>query len=261
MPRFIYSPEMLAFIAASYRNCSVDSTTYLFNAAFGTQKTAKQIKAVIKNNKFTCGRTTGALNKGRFLLFSAEQIEYIKAAYQHHSIIDVTQKLNAQFGTAFTTQQVKTFTKNHGITSGRTGHFAPGAKSWNAGLKGWCAGGKSVDTQFKKGVTPTNHRPVGSERIDNKDGYISIKVAEPNQWALKHRVVWESVNGPVPKDMTLWFRDNDRLNCDPDNLMLVTRAQNAVVNKLGLSKLPADSKQTAVLLADISMKKKARAAA
>lgn len=261
MPRFIYSTEMLAFIAASYRNCSVDSTTYLFNAAFGTQKTAKQIKAVIKNHRFTCGRSTGALNKGRFLLFSAEQIEYIKAAYQHHSIIDVTQKLNAQFGAAFTAQQVKSFTKNHGITSGRTGHFAPGEKSWNAGLKGWCAGGKSVDTQFKKGVTPTNHRPVGSERIDNKDGYISIKVAEPNQWALKHRVVWESVNGPVPKDMMLWFKDNDRLNCKPDNLMLVTRAQNAVVNKLGLSKLPADSKQTAVLLADISMKKKARVAA
>lgn len=261
MPRFIYSPEMLAFIAASYRKCSVESTAELFNAAFGTQKTPQQIKAVIKNNKFTCGRTTGALNKGRFLLFNAEQIAFIKTEYKHHSIIDVTHKLNAQFGTAFTTQQVKTFTKNHGITSGRTGRFEPGIKVWNAGLKGWCAGGKSVDTQFKKGVTPLNHRPVGSERIDNKDGYIWIKVAEPNQWALKHRVVWESVNGPVPKDMMLWFKDNDRLNCDPDNLMLVTRAQNAVVNKLGLSKLPADSKQTAVLLADISIKKKAREAA
>lgn len=29
---------------------------------------------------------------------------------------------------------------------------------------------------------PSNHKPVGSERIDSKDGYVLIKVAEPRTW-------------------------------------------------------------------------------
>ena len=57
---------------------------------------------------------------------------------------------------------------------------------------------KMQPTMFKKGQTPVNHRDVGSERV-NVDGYLEIKVAEPNRWRLKHRVIWEQVNGAIPK--------------------------------------------------------------
>ena len=53
---------------------------------------------------------------------------------------------------------------------------------------------------FAKGNVPPNHRPVGSERI-SKDGYIEVKVAEPNKWRLKQRVVYEeAVSDPGAGD-------------------------------------------------------------
>lgn len=91
----------------------------------------------------------------------------------------------------------------------------------NKGKKGICAAG-CERTWFQKGHIPANYRPVGSERV-NADGYIEVKVADPNKWKLKHRVVWESVNGKIPKGSIIIFRDNDKSNTDIDNLLLIKR--------------------------------------
>lgn len=53
-------------------------------------------------------------------------------------------------------------------------------------------------TMFRKGNVPANHRPVGSERV-NMDGYVEIKVAEPNKWKHKHRVYGSRSTAPFPK--------------------------------------------------------------
>lgn len=81
---------------------------------------------------------------------------------------------------------------------------------------------KTKATRFKKGSTPHNHRPVGSERID-KDGYIMVKVSEPRKWKLKHRVIWEGSNGPIPKGANIQFKDGNRKNIHLENLYLITR--------------------------------------
>ena len=81
---------------------------------------------------------------------------------------------------------------------------------------------KCAGTMFKKGNMPANHRDVGSERI-NKDGYIEVKVAEPNKWKAKHRVIWEEANGPVEKGYNVQFKDGNRLNVSLDNLYLISR--------------------------------------
>lgn len=83
---------------------------------------------------------------------------------------------------------------------------------------------KCAGTMFKKGQNPINHREVGSERID-RDGYIMIKVAEPNKWKLKHRLVWEQANGPIPKGYNIQFRDGNKLNLDIDNLYMISRKE------------------------------------
>jgi len=83
---------------------------------------------------------------------------------------------------------------------------------------------KCAGTMFKKGNMPANHRDVGSERI-NKDGYIEVKVAEPNKWKAKHRVIWEEANGPVEKGYNVQFKDGNRLNVSLENLYLITRSR------------------------------------
>lgn len=83
---------------------------------------------------------------------------------------------------------------------------------------------RTKETRFKKGQQVWNHKQVGYERI-NVDGYIEIKVSEPNVFKFKHRVTWEKHNGPIPKGYNVQFKDGDRLNCDDiTNLYLISRS-------------------------------------
>lgn len=251
MSRFVYTSEQLNFLAETFKECSLEDTTSMFNFVFGTAKTQTEIRACIKNNGFTCGRKPGN-SKGQLRLFNQPQREWIERKYQELPICELTPLFNAEFATAMTEAQIRAFIKNHGIKSGRTGQFAKGAAPWNAGLKGYDPGGRSALTRFKKGDVPVNHRPVGSERV-TVDGYIEIKVAEPASWDLKHRVVWEREHGPIPPSHVIWFYDNDPTNCEPENLMLVTRAEHAVVSKLGLHHATGELKHTTRLIAGVAM--------
>lgn len=82
---------------------------------------------------------------------------------------------------------------------------------------------RTTKTQFKKGNRPQNYKPVGHERI-TPDGYIEIKVADPNVFKLKHRVVWEKHNGKIPSGHNVQFKDSNRLNIDIENLYIINRS-------------------------------------
>ena len=83
---------------------------------------------------------------------------------------------------------------------------------------------KVAPTMFRKGNVPRNHRPVGSERV-NADGYVEVKVAEPNKWRMKHRVVWEETIGPIPEGYNIQFRNRNRQDVRIENLYLISRAE------------------------------------
>lgn len=82
---------------------------------------------------------------------------------------------------------------------------------------------KAKHTMFKKGNRPANYRPVGSERL-NVDGYVEVKIAEPNKWRGKHRVIWEREHGEVPEGYSVSFKNGNRQDFSLDNLILVTRS-------------------------------------
>ena len=83
---------------------------------------------------------------------------------------------------------------------------------------------KVKGTMFKKGQVPVNHREVGSERV-NRDGYIEIKVAEPNKWRQKQRMVWESHNGKIPAGMNIQFKNHNTQDCRIENLYMISKAE------------------------------------
>lgn len=257
MVRPVYTASMLEFLEVTFKENSLSETTRLFNFVYGQGKTVGQIRSCLKNNKITCDRAKGELTKGKPLAFTLEQKDWIEQKYKELPISALVEQFNQHFGTTKTVSQVLAFIKNNKMVSGRTGRFENGSVSWNKGMKGLCMGGNSVLTRFKPGVTPVNHRPVGSERV-NVDGYIEIKTEEPNIWRQKHRVEWEKVNGPIPAGHVLWFKDNNRLNWQPSNLMLVTRAQHAVVSKMQLHSATGEFKETVVLIADLAMAKTRR---
>lgn len=92
-------------------------------------------------------------------------------------------------------------------------------KKMSAELYARCA-----PTMFKKGHAPVNHRTVGSERV-NVEGYVEVKVAEPNRWRLKHRVVWEAAYGEIPRGYNIQFRNGNRQDLRLENLYMISRAE------------------------------------
>ena len=159
------------------------------------------------------------------------------------SAAELTELINATFGTAYTRQQIKSYRTNHRLNSGLTGRFEKGHAPYNKGLKRGNIYPGMMATQFKKGGVPPNHRPVGSERV-TRDGYLERKTDEPNVWRQVHVLNWEAVNGPVPAGHCIIFKNGDKLNCDVSNLLLVTRAELARMNQKGL--ISTNPRQTEV---------------
>lgn len=81
---------------------------------------------------------------------------------------------------------------------------------------------KCSKTTFKKGHVPANKVELGHERKD-KDGYWLVKVAEPNVFKHKHRVLWEKHYGPIPKGLVVSFIDGNPDNVCIGNLCIETK--------------------------------------
>lgn len=122
----------------------------------------------------------------------------------------------------------KRLRKRLGIKASGDGRFKKGSIPVNKGTKGiYNVGGNR--TSFKKGHKTHNYRPVGSERI-TKDGYIKVKVADPNVWKLKHRLVYEEHHGPIPEGMYVAFLDQNPQNLEISNLILITKKESVRLN-------------------------------
>ena len=176
------------------------------------------------------------------------------------NIHGLTRAFNERFGTDKTYQQIKTFISNRCIISGRTGQFEKGHTPWNKGTKGQGLTGPNKRS-FKKGNVSANRKLLGTERIDSKDGYILIKVAEkdpntgfPTRYKHKHVHIWEQANGPVPKGMVVLFKDSDKTNFEPENLMLISRAELLCLNRHAYKNMPAELKPNVLVLAKLQVK-------
>lgn len=169
-------------------------------------------------------------------------VEYVPG----HSYKEIQQEFINRFNWSISVNQIKKYIGRHKLNTGRTGCFEKGHIPFNKGEKmSHETYKKCAATMFKKGNVPKNHRPVGSERI-TRDGYVEIKIAEPRKWALKHRYIWEQANGEIPEKHIIIFRDNDKTNVSLDNLMMIPRSINAVINHGGLSETINETKDLAV---------------
>jgi len=125
--------------------------------------------------------------------------------------------------------------KRKGWMTGRDGRMNKGNVPHNKGKP--CppgVGGRHPNarkTQFRKGNEPHNSNYLGHERIDPKDGYVYMSVAETNphtgyerRYVLKHLYLWQQANGPLSDGHCLKCLSSDRTNCDPANWEPIPRA-------------------------------------
>lgn len=114
-----------------------------------------------------------------------------------------------------------------------SGRFKKNGAPWNKGIA-YNAGGRSINTRFKKGQPPpTAFRKFG-DVFSIPDGtgkvYMFIKLPENRQYPYG-RYVWEqATDEPLTKNDMIRFRDGNPLNCSFGNLEKVSRSQNAIRN-------------------------------
>jgi len=174
-------------------------------------------------------------------VFTASEVEFMRAHASGLTFAELTKLLNAVFGKQYRANQVKCACYDRGIKNGLSGGRP----------KGTCLGNK---WGFSKGNRPHNHLPVGTERSD-KQGLTRIKVSDkPALWRYKHAVLWTEAHGKVPVGHNVIFADGNKQNCSLDNLVLVTNAELAYLNRKGLIYNDTDLTKTAVALTKLQLR-------
>ena len=178
-------------------------------------------------------------------LLNDVQHDFLIDNYKGIGNCELTKLINNTFNTNFTVQQIKQYKSNRHLDSGLTGRFEKGQKSWNKGKK-WddymSDQGKvnSSKTWYKKGNISDNADAIGTEKWKSKnddEGLLYVKVQDGKRqanWKQKHRMIWEEVNGKIPKGHKVIFKDGNRHNFSIDNLALVSNSEMLILNKNNL---------------------------
>lgn len=184
---------------------------------------------------------------GKVILYSAEEQDFLQknCTLTRQALTDA---FNARFGRNLKQANIAAMCKRNGWLTGRNGRFPKGNVPWTKGKKGVI---KPNSGNFKQGVPPHNTVPVGTEAVAN--GWVKVKVAEPDTWRNKAHLVWEEHHGrPLPKGMLLLHLDCDFTNNNITNLSLISRSELAQLNKKRIRLRPAAVRPAMVAVAKIN---------
>lgn len=159
--------------------------------------------------------------------YTKEELDYIRKIAPGRCYKEIVEMFNKKFERQIDAKKLKETLRNHGISTGLTGRFKKGNTPHNKGKKFPGTGNK---TTFRKGATPHNKMKVGEDAITT-DGYVKTKIAEPDVWEYKHKLIWIKAHGPIPEKHSIIFADGNRMNLDIDNLLLVSKAELLMLNR------------------------------
>lgn len=169
--------------------------------------------------------------------------EYSKFLIENQNLTIREQKelFNKKYGENITKPMIEYRRRKLGIKSEYSqGTFKKGHTSW---LKGKKQSQEQLEkmkkTMFKKGHIPTNAKPIGNERIDQRDESVAIKIQDGHgnrNWMPKGRYIYEKKFGPIPPKHKLIFADGNNRNFDLDNLLIISNAEELIMNNRGLMK-------------------------
>ena len=187
--------------------------------------------------------------------YSEEQKEFIIANNYGKYSKELAEMFNQYFNTNITAKEIAYFRRNHKLNSGLTGQFKKGNVPHNKDKKqveymSKEAIERTKKTRFKKGNKPKNYRPVGSERI-TKDGYIEVKVADPNKWETKNKIIYKQYYGDIPEGHKVIYADGNKLNNDINNLILVSDNEELIMNRHKLRTENIELTKTGYLIAKV----------
>ncbi len=173
--------------------------------------------------------------KGYFTELTEDQESFIKANYLTMPVKFMARELGTSYGVI--NRRLKKFgleiPKEVIEARKQNNRFNKGHVPYSKGKKqaDWMSAEaieRTKNTRFKKGRHPHNTKYDGHERI-TVDGYIEIRLSIGN-YRLKHIVEWEKINGKLPESYCLKCQTDNKLNTDPGNWKLISRAENMLEN-------------------------------
>lgn len=187
--------------------------------------------------------------------WTSEMQQFILDNYYMRSRKELTELFNKEFGVDFKVCSLKSYCDRHKLVNGRCGRFKAGQESYNKGKKMKPeVYDKIKDHLFKKGHIPPKQAPVGSEVLTS-GGYLKVKIAYPNVWKPKHRLVWEQAYGPIPENCRIIFLDCDKTNCELSNLKMATHKASLHMNRYNMHFKDAALHEVATNIAELEIKK------
>ena len=234
-----FTVEMEEWLKQNYNlaHKTVQELTDEFNATFGTNKT----KSSIWHKDFRLTNQRLSNEPKTRLEYTPEMIERIKEIVPLWSYKKCAEMMSEEFNYNFTSSMIEHKANRLGVRKPNNGanNLDPRSPSIN-----W----------FMKGRPSLNTKPVGIERVMRyKDGriFIAVKIGMPNKWEYKHRLVYKQHYGEIPDGYMVNFADGNHLNFEPDNLILVSRGENIMLNKNKLRFNDKDLTKTGLTLSKL----------
>lgn len=250
----LLTDEQDSFLRSIAKGRSIQECTDVLNNQFKANFSFNQIKCYKSNHKISSGmRPCDFVDNSKRSLLNKEQDEFLRNNVKGIGNVELTNMINDKFGTHFTVSQIEGYKSCRNISSGLTGYFPKGHIPFNKGKKG-CMGANV--TSFKPGDKPKNIDSIGTEKM-LADGYVWVKIDNQSKvpkgvnWKQKHRIIWEREHGPIPEGYMIIFLDGDHENFDIDNLDIITKAENLIMNRKGLFKSDKDVTKSGVQLAKL----------
>lgn len=158
--------------------------------------------------------------------YKSEELDYVRKIIKGKSRKEAFELFNKKFE-PIKFSQFLSLLSNHKITNDISTTFKKGMIPVNKGTKGMI---KANSGSFRRGRETHNKADVGKETV-TQEGYVRVKAGQPNIWKQKHRAVWEKEKGKIPEGMYVLFLDSNKLNCNIENLALVTKSELLIINK------------------------------
>lgn len=191
--------------------------------------------------------------------WSVKEDKWLTKNVKGITLKELTNRYNKKFNMSLSESSIANRKNKLNLHSGITGgQFQKGNKPFNKGLT-WDeympkeSQERSRKTTFKKSSIPHNHREIGEERLDS-DGYVFVKIKDgygKENWSLKHRLIWESMYGNIPAGFKIMFADGNKRNIDINNLILVSDAEELIMNQKKLVKNNSDLTKVGLNIARI----------
>lgn len=250
-----YPPEVAASIESLYEVYSNKDIARILNERFPNMEPFTAVKVNSWKKRHGLKSSVRILPKGRSK-FPEGLLDFVTENISGRSSDEMAAMVRERFGIDFSVQQARAYIRNHGLASGYDTRFQKGHVPLNKGKKQTeFMSPEQIEasrrTRFQKGNVPHNHLEVGTVVVTT-DGYLARKIAEPNQWEMVHRRVWEDHNGPIPKGYCIIFLDGNPLNCDISNLQMVSLAENCRMNQSHMRFSDPELTKTGIMVARLA---------